>query len=279
MKGQIAIYFLILFVSSKRIAAQTIMLDTVQKVYTWKEVFFDCWQQISTSKVDTVFYVIQNDTLPAIVLWEEGVKIKATGYYNDSCKARVSNFRSCYLDGEYTLWHKNGRKAAQTFYENGVRIFPLISWYENGIIKEYSDYDEKTNTGVVLEWYENGLLKNRMAAVDSTKHGVFNQVYYENGKLAASYFINMGKQLYVLYYPEGSVACEGYIKDAVWIRVGKWTAWHKNGTKQSEMLYSNSGLPEGIWQYWNEKGRLIKQETYFEGKLQNTKELRKRRRR
>ena len=121
----------------------------------------------------------------------------------------------------------------------------------------------------------NGGLKEKTRFLDTNEYGCFATYYYDSisSTLNHQSTMNCGKQPFLFYYPKMKLALEGFILDAAWNQVGKWTEWYENGNKKKEIFFDDNkpNFKVGTWLYWDEKGNLIKQEVYENNKLIDTK--------
>lgn len=85
------------------------------------------------------------------------------------------------------------------------------------------------------------------------------EIFYESGQVHyryARYMADDGSRwlrhgLFKAYYPDGTVASEGYFKDGV--EDGPWRDFHANGHVAAEGAYEQ-GKEVGSWKFWNEDG-------------------------
>ncbi|NMB73291.1 MAG: hypothetical protein GYA22_14215, partial [Bacteroidales bacterium] len=82
------------------------------------------------------------------------------------------------------------------------------------------------------------------------------------------YFVNNGlaqekKEYTVLYYPNGTKASEGYMRDGQ--PDGFWIAYYPNGVKKSEGNRKNF-LLDSIWVFYNQLGDTAEKISYVLGK-------------
>ena len=110
------------------------------------------------TKVDTVYFIDKHENhtlgkeekIMALITYENGVKVKVVGYFDNGQKYREVEFKDGKnFNGMDTQWYKNGNKFTQAYQEIGKDIFPYLSWYANGSLRSYGDYDKETNRGVI----------------------------------------------------------------------------------------------------------------------------------
>ena len=84
------------------------------------------------------------------------------------------------------------------------------------------------------------------------------------GDTVFDYINNHGKEKVIIKLRNGILIGEGYIYNAIFCCVGKWTVWYPNGQKKMEYEYNDTegNSREGIWKYWSNRGKLVKEEEY-----------------
>ena len=182
-----------------------------------------------------------------------------------------------YLNGKYhglyQEFDKEGNVVLEGNYENGVRVGEWTNKNDQGdkeIIEEEELPVSIVNKNVV-ETYPNGQIKTEV---------IFN----EDGTQ---------KELQRSYHESGEIMLEGQFKDNM--RSGKWTAFYKNGKRQSESHYLedqlhgdymlfmetgqvkiegeyNFGNQTGNWMSYDEAGELISH-IYYDSEGQVLEEI------
>jgi len=66
-----------------------------------------------------------------------------------------------------------------------------------------------------------------------------------------------------MYYPQGS----RYNLSLRYVAEGRWTVWHDNGNKHTEMSFA-FGLLNGPFKFWNKEGELL-----IDGRFKGSKEV------
>lgn len=174
----------------------------------------------------------------------------------------------------YIIIKKNGIKIQECKSINGNMVGVFKSYHDNGSIKEISEYSKYYHrslySGTYKEYYSNGnlkvegnyqiqdsiecvgcfdnnLLKNVQKAQSNTmKIGVWKE-YHENGVLSAKGWY---KGIHEVY---GHIKLEDSSKDYL----GTFYAGD----------YSEDYLKNELWEYFDEVGKLKKEETYKNGFL------------
>ncbi len=181
-----------------------------------------------------------------------------------------------------TCWYQDGKLKSWS-HSSSPECRNDMEWYRTRQLRYYSKCDGDTNT--YLEFYSTGQLKNKsLTYIDSTngKGNSFawhyTEEYYENGQLK---FLPMDPnsqklQQQVRFYESGAkMDSVGWLNGT---RVGFLKEWHEGGqikTVREYVVPSNDGYLHdskkiGTWSYYNESGKLIKEEYYEEGKLVKT---------
>ncbi len=212
-------------------------------------------------------------------------------------------------NGEWTIYYDSlcTRRAVHLYYKNN---FPLVDtgWYINGLIRDiylskdsithgcydsnswYPDGKEKSTTfctgdsSVQVLYYQSGQIKEKLYSWRDSVPGnwIVNHIhyeYYENGQLKYDPAdINGPRQTIKNYYESGKISREA--TDQRGGLVGPYHEWFENGQLKVEGQYKmqpddhgfHGTTQVGKWSYYNESGKLIKEEFYEEGKLVRTTE-------
>ena len=134
------------------------------------------------------------------------------------------------LQGEIRIWYKNGQLYSEGFYKNGEPVGIHTSWKKREFGKETTTY---TDSIIIKKaWYPNG----QYAGYETLDTG-----YAQHGQ---TYFTDQF----------GNLIYEGYYKHGV--LDGLYRAFYKNGQLKSKVIY-NQEKGNGVWEKWNEDGRLI----------------------
>ncbi|UUV22670.1 toxin-antitoxin system YwqK family antitoxin [Paenimyroides aestuarii] len=144
-------------------------------------------------------------------------------------------------EGKVQHWFKNGNLDEVSYWKNGLQDSLFTYFYENGQMQGRSNFKEGKKQGKSEVWHENGQLKLESFYVDDILHGSFKQ-WKDNGKLEVDgNYIN------------------GQLKSKIY-------GYHKNG-KISTKGNLIDKTPEGIWEIFDESGKLIKKRYFENGNL------------
>lgn len=255
-------------------------LDIGRKVYeitTYKGEPFSGTSKIELNKEENSFYY--SDTS---VLFSGMVKEDTTGYFAEEFTCINGK-----IEGQYKKWIE-GRIIDDFNYENGRRLFGLSKeWYDNGNQKSETYYVDDEKYGLCKNWYENGNQESETNYVDGKKKGKittwtpegevnkdgnYNGVdddasvfvgfsgysrgyvitddgtcsiisHYKNGKQTYSaMLLSNGKLNYEINYVDG-------------VKANSTMFW-RDGKIRAKVNYNKNGDFHGLWQEWDEYGRL-----------------------
>ena len=177
-----------------------------------------------------------------------------------------------------TCWFRNGTLKSWTDFHSDPACYNRREWYPDGSLKQRSDCTGDTN--VSISYYNSGSTKMKIVAYrDSnnlflTDHYIAE--YYENGQLIFDIADPSAPvQIRRKYYSNGQKMWEITLR--YHFAYGPFTEWYANGQIRCKGTYSeirrgNSDVKDGKWSYYNESGKLVKEEFYEEGKLVKTVE-------
>lgn len=176
--------------------------------------------------------------------WYADGKIKSESYYVDSLLANRPDIPGPYPEGQWATWFTNGKPQSYLYYAD----FQLT----------------KRET-----FFEEGTLATRMLYIEGAP--VYSVAFWKNGD-------TMEITNYVpVTLPEGtaSIAEEENTRgestttptrEKTSLKEGRAAAWHENGRLRFEGQYK-SGMREGEWRYWDNRGKLVKKTEYFQDKV------------
>lgn len=207
-------------------------------------------------------------------------------YFDSSLKHKAAYYKygrfNCDID---SAWFRNGQvKRWRVTIQNCVTCATIREWYPNGQLKLQGDYSNDTCTWI--NYYPSGKLEevsvNYHDTMDSEGvHGWhYHARYYENGqKKYEPINPNLrGSEPFVCYYESGNKQCVTTLYHYT-NYIGSYIEWYDNGQIKEKGEYADLGrkylgFPStdktGTWSYYNESGKLIKEEFYEEGKLVKT---------
>lgn len=177
------------------------------------------------------------------------------------------------LNGPTTEWFENGQVKSQGDYWKGVRDGEWKEFSEEGQIVLEAFYDRSKFAGDVTKYYSTGEKKSTGTYLLGKKDlltGEFTE-WYKNGnrKFTGNYIKGKKSGICRWFYENDQVKKEAvYEKDNY---AGFVREFYENGEKKIVGEYAkgvNQGLKNGVWRVWDEKGNLIKDEKYKNGRLQ-----------
>jgi antitoxin component YwqK of YwqJK toxin-antitoxin module/ankyrin repeat protein len=145
--------------------------------------------------------------------------------------------------GKLNVSYENGVKHYEIEYKDGKINGKEIFWYSNGVKETETEYKEDLLNGKTTSWYSSGTLKSESE--------------FKNGKQ-----INNS----TTWYENGAKYWEDSFNDKNGNPKGKSTSWYKNGNKEKEVGYLGD-LPHGKYLKWDEKGNVLIDQDYLNGKM------------
>ena len=133
------------------------------------------------------------------------------------------------MQGPYRKWHKNGQKAAEGEYENGMKRGKWTTWCENGQRETEGEIRDGEEHGKWAAWYENGQKIAEGEFREGKAYGIWT-AWFENGQRES----------------EGEAQNDE--------KHGKWTFWYESGQIKAIGRYHEGKLC-GLYKMWDEVGR------------------------
>lgn len=161
------------------------------------------------------------------------------------------------LDGKYLMYFPKGI-SKEIQYQDGNRIGQSKTYYAEGGIKREENYALGMLNGKWVEYYVNGKVKESGNFDKGERIGKW-QEFYENDQL---------KSEGCYYQSHTEIRYSENVVDSL-----KKTNTYNNYADETGLsfpiiVYSK----DGDWKYYSEQSKLIKEETYKDGKLIDTKE-------
>lgn len=159
-------------------------------------------------------------------------------------------------------------------YESNNQINTSISYYDSGRLSRINIFDDKENHIIYEVLYDSTGkvdIETNYIYKDSILHK--KSYYTHTNQKALEYFEGNKPTSYLEYHLDGKIRIKGTILGMPINHVDKWQYYYANGNLEKEVFYSktNPNYKSGIWKYWDENGKLIKQEWYENGELKKTK--------
>ena len=130
---------------------------------------------------------------------------------------------------------------------------PDIKWQEGR-------YENGQPVGLWTRWSSNGTLKAKTMWIS---HEEAMKRYPDKERRLE---LSVKDGLHQEWYERGQMKLNGHFADSK--KVGLWRTWYTHGQKESEGRYDPMGNKEqkvGPWSYWDQEGKLIKEEFYKDG--------------
>lgn len=281
MKRFITICLLLIFPLSPKVYAQDVLKKwkDIEKV-GWKNYKGGYWYNYFSS--DSLTQVTHNyDTLNHISSLYSFIGYGFTKAPYDSTLT-VVDYK---LNGPHVEFYSNQKVKSISNYFFDVPIGRWISYYPNGEIERIENYPSDSSIYLLCREYfifisdghvrARGITSSGLNIVKSVPHGEWLE-FYDNGSIKAKKEFYMGLEtgLWEWYYANGIKKREGrYFEEYLIQHPCEVTAiTHSWGMFDIEDFHSGKHYvhirpKHGTWKYWDDKGNLIKEELYDQGKL------------
>ncbi len=237
---------------------------------------------ISDTAFVKIYYDIESDS--TISLNRNVPHIGKIIVYYDSAhlsKAYEIEYKSTWIYSS-SQWFSNGQlHAVQNRFGTVLSEYEGKEWYADGKMKMVRTY--YPDSCVTEFYYHSGKLKRKDLDLPSPYRSelvwAYTAEYYENGrvKFTPTFIMTDGMEIINYYESGGKQLRKNWCGGMVY---GKWEEWYENGTIKTEGQYAERD-PEkkrqyviskkvGTWKYYNEEGKLVKEEFYKDGSLVNT---------
>ncbi|HLC84146.1 MAG TPA: hypothetical protein VJI69_09965 [Bacteroidia bacterium] len=166
-----------------------------------------------------------------------------------------------------TEYFESGSKRSEKNYLNNIEEGPYKIWYQNGSIRSTGQYKNGELTGICTEYDTLGRRHREIVFIDDSIKQMIT--YHKNGVIAEVNTSNIKTRIligkFVFFYNTGMPQI---VADS-WN--GTWTEYHRNGRKKLEYDFTTPSTNENK-KFWDENGKLIKEEFWENKKLLSTKE-------
>jgi antitoxin component YwqK of YwqJK toxin-antitoxin module len=171
--------------------------------------------------------------------------------------------------GEWNMYDENNILIQRKTYNNTGDVVANRIFNKKGIVIEFEEDYKNGKSYKRNEYYDNGALES-VRIIDPTDEyrTIMSKNYYEDGN-TKSYYEN---NIRTYYYKSGKIKAKkefnyGKGKDS---QISSTTEFYENGNIKVVKKYTGlndqgSGIKDGAWKYYNEKGELIKTENYSNG--------------
>ena len=188
---------------------------------------------------------------------------KWIGYYEEGNINWEGEFKNDLKNGYFKEYSKEGNLL-------------ITQKYIDGILQE--EVEELAKLDIKTEYYPSGKPKIVASYKNNIPEGVRRE-YSPDGEIVAGYIFKSGILLgegivdeagikdgpWKEYYPNGAVKNIGIYEKGK--RVGEWKFYHPNGKLEQIGSYNKDGKEDGIWTWYYASGALLREESYFNGKI------------
>ena len=222
----------------------------------------------------------KRDTQYAYNALREGL---VQGWYENGSLSFTQTFKNGVLHGKTTVYHENGNLAETFVHENGKIVGLRESWYEDNQKRLETNIHDENSDRYHKEWYKNGNLKT-----EATRYGLMIRfrTWFENGnpqEIATTYQDDT-LDIYQLYYQNGQIKMSGRYDTLEWkedstnllVKIGDAFERVASKMENDSVVYYDFPFEfygftfrSGKFQYWNENGKLLFEEFYRLGKLED----------
>lgn len=235
--------------------------------------------------------------LPAIVFCQtnetylsDTTKIK--WYISSESKDTIYQLKDTSPKGKWIVYYDQSKKLKAFEWESVKDIddfYEETIWYRNGDIKSVRNISLTKDTLSNINYYKNRRVKNKNINVwEVNEKGwvlVIDSSFYDNGQIKQTPvdWKSFKKQKIVFYFQTGIKKYE-----MQWINgtlVDEYKEYFESGKIKiignylnpmdidpSTIPSSRHSIEHGIWKYFNEEGKLIKEEQFENGKILNAAE-------
>jgi antitoxin component YwqK of YwqJK toxin-antitoxin module len=192
-------------------------------------------------------YYPNGDIMKRSVFDSTSQKWKITEYYIGGAMAseRFAEKNGLVFTDDFIVFYTDGKPVYKTYYKNGLLTGAFIQYYQNGKICKQGEYYNFFKTGVWTEYYENGKKKNEGKYLMSAKDSTIKEPRYLKDRILMDTII----------YPDVVI----------------FDNFNDSNAVRKDILLSIPTLKDGVWQYWDERGDLLREENYTAGVLHRRK--------
>ena len=187
------------------------------------------------------------------------------GYRVTGEKDQAGRFKDGLAHGLWEHFHEDGSLSGRTNYSDGLYDGTSFGFYENGRLAYFAEYKNRAREHLII-YYSNGQVESDVKYLSGKPHGDFS-TYYRDGtqEMKGSYNLGnlSGKSLG--WFSNGNQSFVGLYDDEGQ-RHGEWSWYYENGKLKIRQVFKH-GVLNGKWEEFDEKGSLVKSNTYENDKL------------
>jgi uncharacterized protein len=168
----------------------------------------------------------------------------------------------------YLPYKKGYRKIAEGTFINGLRQGEVTYYFETGEILCKQTYLDNKENGLYTGYYKNGKIEEQGIEKENRRDSVWS-FYNNHGTLLKKVTYKNYQTTYsVEFYPNGTIKAEGgFTKVKAPAEKNKTPAKKLHRGRTSTKRSGSKTVKNGIWIYYDSKGKTIKKENYAKGKL------------
>lgn len=237
-------------------------------------------------KIDSVFMYHPNGALASKRFFVDGaLQGKEFTYYASGKPESEISYTNNQPDGMLKGWYENGKLQRSGMYKRGEPVGDWKQYFENGQLEILERFD---NEGLLQGWtefydalgqlafekyFEKGELKSMRYLLSNGKYcdpinmevdTISVTTYFRNGKISSKQFYKAGMRQgeYVLYHSDGSLQARSHF--ILNVLHGPFEEGDPGGILRRSGRNVN-GDYDGLVKYFNEKGLLVREMTYYAG--------------
>lgn len=207
---------------------------------------------------------------------------------NNEAGYKYIHFKKYYKKGklhnDFTEYFGNGKIKQEGKFRNGLPIDFWKEYYPNGQTKKITEYKNGKKVNLQKEFYESAQLKNEKYYFEGLLTGKSTS-YHPDGKILEQGLYQNNQKIghWVQYYPDGKIKISTNFQEG--LDHGEYIEYDSNGVSRMIITFSlgkmngvikkfhpnknlafigffKDNFPSGIWQYYDENGKLQKEENW-----------------
>lgn len=211
----------------------------------------------ATVKVEKEFW--DNKVLKSEYTYINKVRQGIQKNYDDSGKLKHEYYcKNGLMDGISISYYPNSNIEHITSFRNGKLNGKAISFYESGELMKIKEYKNDTSIGNEVFYYKSGHLKYACKNCSVKCMGEMDSLQTTIEKSDYDYFESVWCGEFSAYSEKGNLIAQG----------NYYPGYHIIKTRGNDGVYT-SVIPirNGVWKFYNERGKLEEEHTYDMGIL------------
>ena len=242
-----------------------------------------CFYSSAAYIPDTVAYLKPKldsltSTNTVVIYWDQEKKHKYQELLPGGKNNRITYYRNGQIDEQCLYYDASGNSLKENYLWS--------AWYPDGNKKGEMIFEGKKKS--IVYYYHNGQVRWKDVSImgadpkrPKAYQYVFTENFCENGQLISKDSINSTSiRKFTRYFCNGQKERE-FTWNGLNV-IGPWIQWYSNGKIAIEGQYPatlplrkereyGSTKQQGTWKYYDDKGKLIKEEIYKDGVVLETK--------